>query len=144
MNVTIGIEIKPMILGLMFLMSSCLCYQSLSCVWLFVNLWTAACQAPLSLEYSRQEYWSWSRSPFPTPEALLHPGIASLASSELAGRFSITSATWEVLHPGSSSPPRDLHLLHLLNWQADSLLLVPPGKFIVVKMKSTNSRNEKE
>ena len=32
--------------------------QSLSCVQLFVSLWTVACQAPPSMEFSRQEYWS--------------------------------------------------------------------------------------
>ena len=34
-----------------------------SCVWLFATPWTAVCQAPLSMEFSRQEYWSglpWS------------------------------------------------------------------------------------
>ena len=39
-----------------------MCIQSLSCVRLFVALWTVAHQAPLSMEFSRQEYWS--RSPF--------------------------------------------------------------------------------
>ena len=29
-----------------------------SCVQFFVTLWTVACQAPLSLGFSRQEYWS--------------------------------------------------------------------------------------
>ena len=32
--------------------------KSLSCVRPFVTLWTVAHQAPLSLEFSRQEYWS--------------------------------------------------------------------------------------
>ena len=32
--------------------------QLLSHVWLFVTLWTIACQAPLSMEFPRQEYWS--------------------------------------------------------------------------------------
>ena len=32
--------------------------KSLSCVWLFVTPWTAAYQAPLSMGFSRQEYWS--------------------------------------------------------------------------------------
>ena len=36
-------------------------------------LWTVACQAPLSMEFSRQEYWSgW---PFPSPGDLPLPGI---------------------------------------------------------------------
>ena len=33
-------------------------YWSFSRVWLFVTLWTVACQAPLSMRFSRQECWS--------------------------------------------------------------------------------------
>ena len=39
----------------------------------FVTAWTAACQAPLSMGFSRQEYWSGL--PFPSPGDLLNPGI---------------------------------------------------------------------
>ena len=42
----------------------------LSCVWLFVTPWTGACQTPLSMEFSRQEYWSGL--PFPSPGFTLH------------------------------------------------------------------------
>ena len=35
--------------------------------------WTVACQAPLSREFSRQEYWSGL--PFPSPVDLPNPGI---------------------------------------------------------------------
>ena len=38
-----------------------------------VSPWTVACQAPLSMEFSRQEYWS--RLPFPSPEDLPDAGI---------------------------------------------------------------------
>ena len=37
--------------------------------------WTVTCQAPLSLGFSRQEYWSGL--PFPSPGDLLNPGIES-------------------------------------------------------------------
>ena len=47
--------------------------QSLSCVRLFVTLWTVAHQAPPSMAFSRQEYWS--ESPFPSPGDLPNPGI---------------------------------------------------------------------
>src|SRR5574340_513396 len=47
--------------------------KSLSCVRLFVTPWTVAYQAPPSLEFSRQEYWSGL--PFPSPEDLPDPGI---------------------------------------------------------------------
>ena len=49
--------------------------KSLSHVWLFAIPWTAAYQAPLSMEFFRQEYWS--RLPFPSPGDLLDPGIKS-------------------------------------------------------------------
>ena len=47
--------------------------QSLSCVWLFVTPWTAALQAPLSMRFPRQEYWSGL--PFPSPGDLPDPGL---------------------------------------------------------------------
>ena len=47
--------------------------KSLSRVRLFVTLWTVAYQAPQSLEFSRQEYWSGL--PFPSPGDLPNPGI---------------------------------------------------------------------
>ena len=61
---------------------------------------TVACQAPLSMEFSRQEYWSGL--PFPLPVGLPSPGIesTSLASPALADGFFTTSATWEALKYG--------------------------------------------
>ena len=47
--------------------------QSLSHVQLFANPWAVTCQAPLSMGYPRQEYWSGL--PFPSPGDLLDPGI---------------------------------------------------------------------
>ena len=41
--------------------------KSLSCVWLFTTPWSAAYQAPLSMEFSRQEYWSGVPLPSPLP-----------------------------------------------------------------------------
>ena len=68
-----------------------------SCIQLFVTLWTAAFQAPLSMGFSRQEYWS--ELPFLLSGDLPDPGFkpVSLMSSALAGRFFITSASWEAL-----------------------------------------------
>ena len=45
----------------------------LSCVRLFATPWTVAHQAPPSIEFSRQEYWSGL--PFPSPGDLPAPGI---------------------------------------------------------------------
>ena len=47
--------------------------KSLSCVQLFATPWTVTCQSPLSIEFSRQEYWSGL--PFPSPGYLPDPGI---------------------------------------------------------------------
>ena len=59
---------------------------ALSHVLLYVIPWTVATpQAPLSIEFSRQEYWSGL--PFPTPGDFPDPGIkpTSLVSPTLAG-----------------------------------------------------------
>ena len=55
----------------------------------FETPWTVACQAPLSVGFSRQEYWRGL--PFPSPEDLPHPGIEP-TSPALAGRFFTTVA----------------------------------------------------
>ena len=47
--------------------------KSLSCVQLFKTPWTISYQAPLSMEFSRQEYWSGL--PFPSPRDLPSAGI---------------------------------------------------------------------
>ena len=47
--------------------------KSLSHVQLFATPWTVAYQAPASMEFSRQEYWSGL--PFPSPGDLPNPGI---------------------------------------------------------------------
>ena len=51
--------------------------QSLSRVWLFATLWTVEHQAPLSMGFSRQEYWSGL--PYPPPRDLLNPGIEPMS-----------------------------------------------------------------
>ena len=65
------------------------------CVRLFVTPWIIAHEAPLSMGFCRQEYWS--ELPCSPPGDLLDPGIepTSLKSPPLAGRFFTTSATWE-------------------------------------------------
>ena len=64
----------------------------------FSTPWTVICQAPLSMGFSRQEFWSGL--PFPTPGDLLNPGIkpTSLKSPALADGFLTASATWEALN----------------------------------------------
>ena len=79
-------------------MCVCLCLSTQSHftrIWLRAILWTVARQAPLSMGFPRQEYWSGL--PRPPAGNLPDPGIesASLMPPALAGRFFTTSATWE-------------------------------------------------
>ena len=69
--------------------------KSLNRVWLFATPWTVACQPPLSMEFSRQEYCS--ELPFPLPGDLPDLGMEPEypASPVLSGRFFTASATWE-------------------------------------------------
>ena len=70
---------------------------------LFVTLRTIACQAPLSMGFSRQEYWSGLPCPPPgdLPDSRIKP--KSCVSPALAGRFFSTSATWEALSLSTTS-----------------------------------------
>ena len=66
----------------------CVHAQLLSHAWLFETLKTIACQAPLSMGFSRQEYWrGW---PLPSPGDLPKPRVKaeSLVSPALADKFS--------------------------------------------------------
>ena len=69
--------------------------QSLSCVLFFGTPWTITHQAPLSMEFSRQEYLSVL--PSPITGDLPDPGIEieSLVSSTFLDGFFTTGATWE-------------------------------------------------
>ena len=76
------------------------CVCTLSHVQIFAAPWTVAHQAPLSMEFSRQEYWRGL--PFPTPGDLPKPGIKhiSLESPALPGRFFF----FPLSHLGSPKP----------------------------------------
>ena len=69
--------------------------KSLQSRQLFVTQWTVSCQAPLSMGFSRQEYWSGLSCP--PPRDLSNPvikpaSVMSLRSPALAGRFFTTEA----------------------------------------------------
>ena len=81
----------------------CVCAYALSRVWLFATPGTVACQVPLSMAFSRQEYWSGF--PCPPPADLPNPGIVS---------------------PVCVRNLRLLRLRHRLHWRAVSLRLAPP------------------
>ena len=77
----------------------CVCgvLSHFSHVQLFTTLWTVGCQAPLSMGFSRQEYWSGF--PCPSPENSPDPGIEPVShiSPALAGGFFTTSITGKPL-----------------------------------------------
>ena len=72
----------------------CVCAQLLRHVRLFTISWTAACQSPLSMGFSRQEYWSGL--PFPLPGNLPDPGIEPV-SPALSGGFFTTEPSEKLL-----------------------------------------------
>ena len=71
----------------MFLSWCFSCAQSLSWVWLFATPWTVALQAPLSMGFSRQEYWSGLPLPPPGDLPNTETEPASVASLALVGGF---------------------------------------------------------
>ena len=86
---------KIRVLCISIVLFLCVCVQWLSHVQFFEVPWTVVHQATLSMELSRQEYWSGL--PFPPPWDLPDPGIktTSPTSPGLAGGFFTTSGTWE-------------------------------------------------
>ena len=76
--------------------ASSLCAKSLQSCLTLCDPMDFARQAPLSMGFSWQEYWSGL--PFLSPRDLPNPGTepASLMSLALAGRFFATSTTWDL------------------------------------------------
>ena len=108
------------ILWLIFVVWRALCMPVLSRfsrVWLFATLWTTAYQAPLSMGFSRQEYWSGL--PCPPPGDLPDLGIepASLMSPASAGGFWTINATWKA-QAFFPSLPHPLQCYLLGQWAA--------------------------
>ena len=128
-----------------FPMGSVCTLSRFSLVQLFAIPWTIAHQAPLSMGFPRQEYWS--RLPFPPSGDLPDPGIEPMSckSPELAGRFFSTSVTWEAhwalrqpqirarMEEGRHSPQREAQhcselLLGLLSLSRGPFLTCLPMK----------------
>ena len=103
------------------------CAQS----WFFVTLWTVAHHAPLSLGFSRQEYWSGL--PFPNPWNFPDPGIepTSLTSPALANGFFTTNTAWEA--------PRKWHPNTETYFQEDYLA----AELRIVKEEGTSQESRK-
>ena len=97
--------------------------------WTKLN-WTVTCQAPLSMGFSRQKYWSGL--PWPPPGDLPNPGIESesLMSPALTGGFFTTSPIWRALESLSSS----YFFHHFVQWywkqSANFIILVSLPKML--------------
>ena len=61
-----------------------MCLSHFSCVWLFATLYTVASQAPLSVEFPSQQYWS--ELPCPPPGNLPDPEIKPASFMSPVGR----------------------------------------------------------
>ena len=85
-----------------------------SCVWLLATPWTVAHQAPLSMGFSQQEYWSGLL--VPPPEGLPNPGIKPTSSciSRIGRWILYHSATWET--PPCQCYHSTLSLLSCNDW----------------------------
>ena len=75
------------------MINACTHVRLLSHVRLFANPWSVALQAPLSMEFLRQEYWSGLPCPLPGDLSDPKTETASLMSPALAGGFFTTRAT---------------------------------------------------
>ena len=118
----------------------------LSCVRLFVTPWTLAYQAPLSVWFSRQEYWSGL--PFPSPGDLPNPGIKPrsphcrrtfypLSHTKMPPKYQQSTLSIQALafllswSPSASYPPLLFPLKRALSmWSSleapETLFLAPP------------------
>ena len=78
----------------------CMCAKPLSRVRCFATPWTVSRQVPLSISFSRQEYWGGlsCSPPGDLPNSRIKP--VSLMLPALAARFFTTSTTWEA--PGGN------------------------------------------
>ena len=97
-----------------------------SCVRLFMTLWLVAHQAPLSMGFPRQAYWSGL--PFPPPGDLPDPGIKPM-SPALAGGFFTTELPGKhhhlreqlerchkLMHGGRAACDTE-HMVFLIRWR---------------------------
>ena len=122
----------------------CICAQLPTQVRLFVTPWNVACLTPLSMGFSRQEYWRGL--PFPPPSHLPDPGIEPVSPVLASGFFFFFNhwATWEapvLLH--SLSKRCRFSSWHFLlpfdcpDWKAGSWLCLTPSSVLSLPLDST-------
>ena len=110
----------------------------LSCfshVWLFATPWTVACQAPLSMGFSRQEYWSGLSCP--SPGDLRDPGIKSVSHISCIGRQVLYHKCHQITCLEGNTPTKKKKLerkegrkwyLSGKLWRARALVWHPPAQ----------------
>ena len=96
--------------------TTCVC-ESLSHVQLFTIPWTVALQAPLSMEFSRQKYWSGSL--LPPPGDLPHPGLnpSLLHCRQILHLSHQEAQTISYVYPNTTLETSDeLRMINWTNW----------------------------
>ena len=99
-----------------------------------VTPWTVACPTPLSVGFSRQEYWSGL--PFPSPGDLADPGIKP--GSPALQADSLPTAYHFLLQEIFPTQGLNPSLLHFLHWHADSFTNVPPLASVLYLQPDSN------
>ena len=103
--------------------------------------WTIALQAPMSMEFSRQQYWS--RSPFPSPGNLSNPGIeprspvlqADSLPSESPGKSKVSHIlSLSLNHKTLSSHNCSVGQI-CSHWEPQAILGDEPGMLVSLKVK---------
>ena len=91
---------------------------------LFETLWTVACQASLSMGFSRQEYLSGFLCP--PPGIFLTQGSNPLMSPTLAGGFFTTSDTWEAHRLLGTNPiTKQKYIIKKLSLEVSLFIFLP-------------------
>ena len=102
--------------------------MSLSCVRLFATSWTVAYQAPLSVEYSRQEYWSGLPCSTLPGASVRNSAMAKVMRKEASAYAKRDQASgnplFQSIYPQNQSPPT--LLLYALTYTSDFMGGCPP------------------
>ena len=115
-----------------------------SCAWLFETPWSVATQAPLSMEFSRQEHCGGL--PCPPPGNLPNPGTEhmSLVSLSVAGRFFTTAPPAKPLGLVCLGPNQEQNSLDPGPLRASSLLRKTDIKPTATHISTSANRGKKE
>ena len=102
-----------------------------SCVWLSATLWTVACQVPLSMGFSRQEYWRGLL--FPSPGDLpasgieTSPPVTSIAQGQLLSCIRLFATPWTAASQASISIFNSQSLLKFMSIES-----VMPSNYLIL------------